>query len=96
MLVLGLGNWLMARSKLEQYANRISYARELAGPEVDKPFRGTASILEPRTTAHELYEDWTAKHEYYLVVHRGGRVLIAVGLLMAAGALLRRLAVPVR
>jgi hypothetical protein len=96
LVVLGLGNWLMARSKLAQYGNRIAYARELAGPGFDEPYRGTGSILQPRTTAHELYEDWTAKREYYLVVHRGGRMLMAVGLLLTAGAVVRQIRVPVR
>jgi hypothetical protein len=96
LVLLGLGNWLMAESKLAQYGNRIEHARELAGPGFDEPYRGTGSILEPRTTAHELYEDWTAKREYYLVVHRGGRMLIAVGLLLTAGAVARKIRVPVR
>jgi hypothetical protein len=96
LVVLGLGNWLMARSKLAQYGNRIEHARELAGPGFDEPYRGTGSILQPRTTAHELYEDWTAKREYYLVVHRGGRMLIAVGFLLTGGAVARQIRVPVR
>jgi len=96
LLVLGVGNWHMGSDKMRQYANRIAYARELGGPGVERPFRGTASILEPRTTANELYEDATAKHEYYRLVFRGGRLLCLLGGVLIASALLRRILVPAR
>ena len=68
--------------RLQHYEQRIAYARELVGPEVDRPYRGTLSILEERTGAHELYEDATAKHGYYRIVRRGGRMLALGGCLV--------------
>ncbi len=96
LLVLGIGNWQMGSSKQRQYADRIAYAREIGGPGLGRPFRDTSSILEPRTTAHEIYDDSTAKYEYYRVVYRGGRLLMGIGCVLIAGALVRRALAPVR
>jgi len=89
LLALGVGNWALGARRLEHYAQRIGYARELVGPEVDRPYRGTLSILEKRTGAHELFEDATAKHGYYRMVRRGGRVLTLGGCLVLLLALAR-------
>ena len=89
MLALGAGNWTLGAMRLQHYEQRIAYARELVGPEVDRPYRGTLSILEERTGAHELYEDATAKHGYYRIVRRGGRLLTLGGCLVLFFALVR-------
>lgn len=89
LVALGVGNWRLGVTRLDHYAKRIAYARELVGPEVDRPYRGTLSILEERSGAHELYEDATAKHGYYRVVYRGGRLLTLSGCLVLAAGLLR-------
>ena len=56
LLVLGIGNLRMGSDKMRQYGNRIAYARELGGPTVDLPFRGTESILEPRARLMKGYQ----------------------------------------
>lgn len=96
LLVLGLGNWRMGADKVAQYGRRMEYARTIGGPGADEPFRGTASILDTRTAAHELYEDSSDKYQYYLVVYRGGRLLTVIGLVLICGAVARRILVPVR
>ncbi len=94
LVILGLGNWAMAGRKVEQYEVSMARARQAGGPAVERPFRGTASILEERGQAHERYESARLKREYYLVVYRGGVLLSVLGLSMCMGALLRRRLVP--
>ena len=94
LLILGAGNWAMGRAKLVQYQARMSEAVAIGGPAVRQPFRGTASILEDRTAAHETFAHARLKHEYYRVIHRGGLLLLILGGLLAGGALLRRVLVP--
>lgn len=89
MLALGAGNWTLGTMRLEHYERRAAYARELVGPEVERPYRGTLSILEERTGAHELYEEATAKRGYYRIVRRGGRMLTLGGCLVLLFALAR-------
>ncbi len=90
MLALGIGNWTMGSIKLKQYGDRMAAALAEAGPDVRKPFRGTQSILEGRTDAHELYTASSIKRERYRVVHRGGRMLTVLGSAFVLIALVRR------
>lgn len=94
LVILGLGNWAMAGRKVEQYAASMERARQAGGPAVERPFRGTASILEERGEAHERYESARLKQEYYQVVYRGGVLLFVLGSSMVLGALVRRRLVP--
>lgn len=94
LVVLGTGNWIMALSKRAKYEARKAHAVEIGGPSVRKPYRGTVSILELRTEAHELYEDARTKYDYYKVFHHGGRFLAIVGTVLVLGALVRRMVVP--
>jgi hypothetical protein len=91
---LGFGNWSMGLSKMAQHKERQLEAIRDGGVGVTEPFRGTASILEERTDAHEYYEDAVTRYRYYKLVRRGGRFLMAIGGLLVLGALARRIAVP--
>ena len=93
LLVLGYGNWAMGHSKVQMYKHRQREAIRMGGGlDVTTPFRGTSSILEERTEAHELYEESVARYRYYKVMRRGGRFLMQVGGVLIAGAILRRIA----
>jgi hypothetical protein len=93
LLVLGFGNWAMGHSKVQMYKHRQREAIRMGGGlDVTTPFRGTASILEERGEAHELYEESLARYRYYKVMRRGGRFLMQVGSVLIAGAILRRIA----
>lgn len=94
LLVLGAGNWIMGADKMHHYARRQRQALARGGPTLRHPLEGTAAILDPHPQARQLYEDATAKYEYYRVVYRGGRLLVALGLLLTGGAIARRLLVP--
>ena len=94
LILLGVGNWFMGISKMAQYKERQKEAMRVGGETVTDPFRGTASILEERTDAHELYEESVARYRYYKLVRRGGRFFMVIGALLVFGAVLRRMSVP--
>jgi hypothetical protein len=94
LLLLGFGNWLMGSAKVRQYKHRQRDAIQMGGPDVTRPFRGTASILEDRTEAYDLYEEAVTRYRYYKLVRRGGRFLMIIGMVLVSGATLRRIAVP--
>ena len=95
LLVLGFGNWLKGVDKTEKYARRMEVAVAKAGPAARIPFSGTTTILEEYTAARELYAESLTKYEYYLIVHRGGVFLMVLGVFLAGGAIIRRMAVPI-
>ena len=92
-LVLGAGNWGFGGSKMSEYKQRRRFAVQMGGPAVKEPFRGTTSILEKRSSAHDLFEDADIKYEYYRVIARGGRVMTLTGVALVLGAAARQLAV---
>ena len=94
LIVLGLGNWAMGDSRLRKYQEVMDHALAVEGEAVAKPFRGTLSILEGRGENHHSFAAARLKYDYYRVVHRGGILLLCLGLLMVAGAGLRRMVVP--
>lgn len=79
-----------------EYKQRRRHAVQVGGPAVKQKFKGTLSILDRRTSAHDLFDDADIKYEYYRVFARGGRVVTFVGVFLVAGALARRLARPSR
>jgi hypothetical protein len=91
-LAIGAGNWSFGGSKMEKYRDRRRLAAQIGGPAVKHKFNGTLSILEPRTNAHDLWDDADLKYEYYRVFARGGRVITIAGALLVTGALVRKLA----
>jgi hypothetical protein len=95
VFLLGLSNWMVGRIRVDQYKDMQREAIRLGAPgDVTTPFRGTASILEERTEAHQLYEDSVTRYRYYKLVRRGGRFLMTIGALLVVGALLRRITFP--
>src|SRR5262245_44992428 len=95
LLVLGLGNWLVSRSKLLEYERRGAAAEVIDGAGSLDGF----TRLTPRTNAtllerlHRRLGDYgvaDAKRDFYTVVQSGGRLITAVGLLLVGIALLQR------
>jgi len=95
LLVLGLGNWMVSRSKLLEYERRASTAEVVVGSDSLEGF----TRLTPRTNAtllerlHRRLGDYgitDAKRDFYTVVQSGGRLIAAVGLLLVGSALLQR------
>ena len=95
LLLLGAGNWAFGGPKMSEYKQRRRHAVQIGGQAVKAPFRGTLSILDKRTSAHDLYDDADIKYEYYRVIARGGRVMAITGAVLVVGALLRRYSKPV-
>ena len=94
LLVLGLGNWVVSRSKV------LEYERRARAPEMmdrSGSLEGFAR-LTPRTNAtllerlHHRLADYgvaDAKRDFYTVVHSGGRFIAVIGLLLIGIALLQ-------
>jgi hypothetical protein len=94
LLVLGMGNWMVSRSKV------LEYERRARAPQL---IEGSASLQEfarltPRTNATLLqrlhhrqvdYGVYDAKRDFYTVVHSGGRFIAVIGLLLIGVALLQ-------
>jgi len=94
LLLLGAGNWAFGGPKMSKYRQRRRHAVQIGGQAVKAPFRGTLSVLDKRTSAHDLYEDADIKYEYYRVIARGGRVMAITGFVLVIGSLLRRYSKP--
>ena len=94
LLLLGAGNWAFGGPKMTEYKQRRRHAVQIGGQAVRAPFRGTLSILDKRTSAHDLFDDADIKYEYYRVIARGGRVMAIAGFVLVVGALLRRYSKP--
>ena len=96
LLLLGMANWTMGSVKMEQYRSRLHAVLAKAGPEVARPYHGTASILERRSDFGLAYENARLKYDQYRIVHHGGRVLTILGALIFIGTLVRRWNLPAR
>jgi hypothetical protein len=94
LVILGLGNWVVSRSKLFEYGHRIASTETIDRVGTLSDYRE----LTPRTNATLLerlhrgtpdYNFTAAKLDFYTVVQSGGRLLAFIGLLVAGVALLR-------
>ena len=94
LLLLGAGNWAFGGPQMSEYKQRRRHAVQIGGQTVRDPFRGTLSVLDKRTSAHDLFEDADIKYEYYRVIARGGRVMAIAGFVLVVGALVRRYSKP--
>jgi hypothetical protein len=86
LIVLGLGNYLIAYSKVAHYQEQVS---ELA-PYVPQP-RPFLMREEGKPFPSEMWERWEiarAKLDYYHVVLSGGRLMLSVGMACAVIALI--------
>lgn len=95
LLMLGLGNWVVSRSKV------LEYERRARAPELMEPANSLEGFarLTPRTNAtllerlHHRLGDYgvaDAKRDFYTVVHSGGRLIAVIGLLLIGVGLLQR------
>jgi hypothetical protein len=95
LLLLGLGNWIVSRSKV------LEYERRARVPELMEPASSLEGFarLTPRTNAallerlHHRLGDYgfaAGKRDFYTVVHSGGRLIAVVGLLLIGIGLLQR------
>jgi hypothetical protein len=94
LVILGLGNWVVSRSKLFEYGNRIASTDtiEHVGSLADYPEltpHTNATLLERLHRGTPNYNFTAAKLDFYTVVQSGGRVLTVVGVLVASIALMR-------
>jgi hypothetical protein len=94
LIALGLGNWIMGLDKTQRYARRMKVAVAREGAAAAIPFSGTTTILEEYTAAREIHADSLVKYEYYRVLHRGGILLLVIGVLLSSGAVVRLIVVP--
>lgn len=94
LLLLGLGNWVVSRSKVLEYERRARL------PELMEPASSLEGFtrLTPRTNAtllerlHHRLGDYgvaDAKRDFYTVVQSGGRLIAVVGLLLIGVGLLQ-------
>ena len=95
LLIVGMGNWLVSRNKILEYTERRQASNAIGQIGSLKEF----PELTPRTNAtllkrlHRGLGDATlaeAKLDFYTVVHSGGRLFSALGLLLISLALLQR------
>jgi hypothetical protein len=95
LLLLGVGNWMVSRSKVLEYERRARMPERL---EQTSSLDGFAR-LTPRTNAtllerlHHRLGDYgfaAAKRDFYTVVHSGGRLIAVIGLLLIGVGLLQR------
>ena len=86
LIVLGLGNYLIAYTKVAHYQEQVS---ELA-PYIPQP-RPFLMREEGKPFPSETWERWEiarAKLDYYHVVLSGGRLMVSVGMVCAVIALI--------
>jgi hypothetical protein len=95
LLVLGVGNWVVSRSKMLEYERRARL------PEMTERAGSLEGFthLTPRTNAMLLqrlhlrlgdYGTADAKRDFYTVVYSGGRLIAVIGLLLMGVGLLQR------
>lgn len=87
LIILGLGNYLAANSKVTHYQGLVS---ELT-PYIPHP-RPFLLRTDGEPFPSETWERWEiarAKLDYYHVVLSGGRLMLSVGMVCAALALIR-------
>ena len=95
LVMLGLGNWLVSRDKVVDYARRASAPAPLARPDALSDYKR----LTPRTNAtllerlHRGLGDYgfaDAKRDFYTVMQSGGRFIAAAGFLLIGWGLVGR------
>lgn len=87
LLVLGLGNWSVSRSKVIEYSQRISTPPSLDRRASFADFqrlteRSSAAVLDNLHRGPNDYGADEAKRDFYAVMEGGGRFLTIIGLLL--------------
>jgi hypothetical protein len=95
LLILGVGNWMVSRDKVQEYSRRA----DLAAPQQQTESLHEFKRLTPRTNAtvlerlHRRMGDYgmaAAKRDFYSVLQSGGRFITVAGLLSIGCGLLGR------
>lgn len=93
LLVLGLGNAIASVSKLAEYERRVHGPVPLDHPALEGlehlTMRTNATLLDRLHRRPADYGRAEAKRDFYAVVHSGGRLIAALGVLLIGVALLR-------
>jgi hypothetical protein len=95
LLILGLGNWLVSRNKVMEYARRAEIAAPPARVESFDQFqrlspRTNSTLLERLHHSRAEYGVADAKRDFYTIIQSGGRFIAVAGLLSIGLGLLGR------
>ena len=91
LIVLGGGNWINGRQKIEEYqtlAERPAQAVTVSSPE-EYPYlneRTAAALLEPLRTRITTRSYAEGKRDFYRVVLTGGRLIVLLGAFLVVAA----------
>lgn len=87
LFVLGSGNWVVSRNKLTEHAERgdsrsaIDINQDLSEfPDLTPQMN--AALLQRLHSGAGRYTFQAAKLDFYMVIHRGGRFLAVLGLVL--------------
>jgi hypothetical protein len=93
LLILGIGNWLVSKNKLEEYSHRAASGNEVVTSHSLRDYpalneRTNRTLLERLHRGLRDYNFIRAKLDFYSVVRSGGRLLTAIGVFLIAIAFL--------
>ncbi|MGD9765546.1 MAG: hypothetical protein AB7V27_17755 [Candidatus Binatia bacterium] len=95
LVVLGLGNWAVSRTKLIEYAQRTAAPPAVPAQHSMEGFqrlteRSSTVVLESLHRGLGPYGADHAKRDFYAVVESGGRFIAISGLLFMSAGILQR------
>jgi hypothetical protein len=87
LFVLGAGNWVVSRNKLAEHAERIDSRSAIDTSQDLSEFphltpEMNAALLQRLHRGAGRYTFQAAKLDFYAVIHRGGRFLAVLGLVL--------------
>jgi hypothetical protein len=93
LVVLGLGNWYAGRDKCVEYEQLLAAGKLPAPAQHFTEFpelnaHTTATLLRPLQRGNDAQMLAGTKLDFYRVVQGGGRMLVLVGLFLAAAGLI--------
>lgn len=94
LFILGAGNWVVSRNKLAEHMERVDSSSAIdihqdlsEFPELTPQMN--AALLQRLHRGAGRYTFQAAKLDFYRVIHRGGRFLAVLGLVLIAFAVRR-------
>ncbi len=87
LILLGVGNYLTAESKVHHYQSVMTTISSLRQPSSDFLPYGEKAYFP--SEAHERWEIARAKRDFYQVVLSAGRLMMGIGFLCTAVSLIR-------
>lgn len=84
VLLLGAGNWFMGSLKFTQYQRIVQEATEKGFNPRPPGSGGVVNVLRPDSEEGERYNIARARVDLYHVVISGGRLMVVLGVLLAA------------